>query len=140
MSGFGPLLQGFEPINNSLFMVQRYAPSFSGFTGRDMTPGAPIEFAPDLSNCSLFASIESPAPYETLELFPNPGDNQLHFPAPLGGDGRFAVYNAWGRLMEEGDWSGAFTLDASAWASGHYVVHTFGNLRGDITRTQWMKS
>ena len=50
----GILYQGDEaPIDirghdyNAVFKVERYAPDFAGFTGRDLTPGGPVELYRD---------------------------------------------------------------------------------------------
>jgi hypothetical protein len=139
MTGVGPLVQGTDAFNNQVFLARRYAPDFPGFAGRDLTPGDPIELQPDLSGCSTFTAVPHPSP-TALVLHPNPGTDALLLPAPNGPDGRFVVYDVWGRVVAEGRWSDAKRLEASKWPSGQYVVHTFGASPVDCTRTKWMKS
>lgn len=139
-SAFGPLAQGSNPVNNAVFLVRRYGPGFSGFDGRDLTPGEPIELQPDLTNCTTSAGVASPVAGRTLPLHPNPGADVLRLPAPAGRGARFAVVDLLGRRVAEGPWAGDLVLDATGWPSGPYVVHTFGESIADCTQTHWMKS
>ena len=139
MTGVGPLVQGTDAFNNQVFLARRYAPDFPGFSGRDLTPGEPIELQPDLSGCSTFTTVPL-ASVSGLSIHPNPGTDAVHLPAPSGPDGQFVVYDLWGRIVAQGSWNGALHLDASVWPSGQYVVHTFGASSAECTRTKWMKS
>ncbi len=139
VTGVGPLVQGTAPFNNQVFLARRYAPDFTGFAGRDLTPGAPLELDPDLSACSTFTAVPELDPGR-LALHPNPGTNTVHLPAPTGRTGKFVVYDLWGRIVDAGPWTSAQPVDASMWPSGHYVVHTFGASPVDCTRTKWIKS
>ncbi len=63
----GPMTQGDPPIDNFAFRVHRYAPDFAGFTGRDLTPGAPIE----LYSTGIVAVVV-PAGLSLQQNHPNP--------------------------------------------------------------------
>jgi len=52
-STLGPAVQG-EPIfGNNVFRALRYKPDYSGFEGRDLIPGDPIELEPLESECVI---------------------------------------------------------------------------------------
>lgn len=64
----GPQMQGNIPVGNTTFRAHRYALDFVGFTGRDLTPGPPVEIDPAVS----VALIPVPAPFELAQNYPNP--------------------------------------------------------------------
>ncbi len=49
----GPVSQGENPLINNVFKIQKYAPDFSGFYGKDLTPGSPIELNPWTTSCEI---------------------------------------------------------------------------------------
>ncbi|MFK7780906.1 aryl-sulfate sulfotransferase [Psychroserpens sp.] len=67
--------QGNSPSNNILFRAIKYAPDYSAFIGRDLTPGAPIELNPDLTPCENLSINDFEI--TDLKLFPNPTLNYL---------------------------------------------------------------
>ncbi len=92
------------------------------------------------------ASLEDVATSEwTLELFPNPGQDQLTIRSQHGGADAtpsVVVYNADGRLVMdathntrgmEGDW----VVDASSWTPGMYIVHV--TQHGTTRQLPWIK-
>ena len=88
---------------------------------------------------------ESTAEGWALELFPNPGQDQLTIRSSfMGGDATpmVLVFNADGRLVMDlssqaqgvdGNWQ----VDASAWAPGMYIVHVTQN--NETRRLPWVK-
>ncbi|PWL38019.1 hypothetical protein DKG77_06925 [Flagellimonas aquimarina] len=51
----GILSQGDSPPTaNNIFRVLRYSPDYAAFSGRDLTPGLPIEQNPNLNSCTVF--------------------------------------------------------------------------------------
>ena len=84
---FGAIAEGGNPFGNSTFRAYRYAPDHPAFTGRDMTPGDPVESNPLPFDCQLY-----PAPVDTttqvveeadlaLRIGPNPVADVLHVTA-----------------------------------------------------------
>lgn len=49
----GPVAQGEDPGINNVFKIQKYAPDFPGFYGKDLTPGLPIELNPWPMSCDI---------------------------------------------------------------------------------------
>ena len=58
------------PATNILFRAIKYAPDFPAFTGRDLTPGDPLELNPDLTPCEDLSLNE--LELSTIKVFPNP--------------------------------------------------------------------
>jgi len=50
----GVTSQGSEVTGNNTFRVTRYGADYGAFTGRDLTPGGPIELNPLVSDCEIF--------------------------------------------------------------------------------------
>jgi len=53
VGGSGPVAQGELPLANNVFKVRKFDPEFPGFTGKDMTPGLPLELNPWPSLCTI---------------------------------------------------------------------------------------
>ena len=72
-----PLTQG-EPVNavEAIFRATKYSPSYPGFTGRDLTPGDPIELDFDISDCQQVLSVPELVDTEQIR-FQNPVGDQL---------------------------------------------------------------
>jgi hypothetical protein len=49
----GPIVQGKEPLKNSVFRCFFYEPSYSAFSGRNLTPGSSLEINPINTPCSV---------------------------------------------------------------------------------------
>lgn len=60
----GPVVQESNPGSNDVFKIKKYAYSFEGFDGKDLSPSAPIEL--------------DPLPYECLSSTQNEKEN-IHF-------------------------------------------------------------
>ncbi|MEZ4857079.1 MAG: aryl-sulfate sulfotransferase [Gelidibacter sp.] len=76
-SNDGILSQGDSPVDfaNIVFRAYKYAPDYAAFTGRDLTPGNPIELNPDLSGCDNLGTTDFTL--NTVKLYPNPTLNQI---------------------------------------------------------------
>jgi len=75
-SAIGILSQGDTPAQNLVFRVLKFDTNHVAFTGRDLTPGDPIELNPDLSDCTLL-STPSFAQLD-YKLYPIPVVNNLN--------------------------------------------------------------
>jgi hypothetical protein len=58
-----------EELLNSVFRLYRYAPTYSAFTGRDLTPGSYVETTP--------VSVKEVDPQNSINIYPNPTSNEL---------------------------------------------------------------
>jgi len=84
-SYINPIIQGqiftqgdpVQPNTNFIFRFIRYLPTFSGFVGKDLTPGNFLELNPDPMVCNLALSVDDLAGLETLTLYPNPTSGQV---------------------------------------------------------------
>lgn len=107
-SQFGAATQGENPFGNSTFRAYRYAPDYTAFEGRDMTPGAPVELNPLPFNCELY-----PAPIDTTtsdishldnrrvwSAYPNPSSGRFTLSSPQAG--RWRLFDGVGRTWAEG--------------------------------------
>ncbi len=76
----GPISQGTTAGNNIVFRCTYYAPDFAGFTGRDLTPGAPIELDPLTYSCEMVTGINEQWTMDNgqWQVFPNPAHTKLN--------------------------------------------------------------
>ena len=82
---------------------------------------------------------ESAAATSALAVWPNPGDDRLHFRTTLGQPGTFEVRDATGRLVAHGrHGAGVTTVDTERLAPGPYTLSTFSP-DGVRTSTTWIK-
>ena len=70
------LLKGNDPGNNSVFRVYRYAPDYSAFEGRDMTPVTVIELNSTDWGCST-AGLNHINLEHSLTVYPNPSSEDF---------------------------------------------------------------
>ena len=81
--GETPALDDRNHQYNAVFKIHRYPPTYPGFSGRDLTPGDPIEIYPEGTPTPTPdpAVTPTPTPQPTATLTPSPGFD-------LDGDGR----------------------------------------------------
>ncbi len=98
----GPLTQGdtipHNPVRpeetmNSVFRIYRYAPDYSAFTGRDLTPG---DFIERYTN-----GIDESALVQSLNVYPNPFTNKINIRNTSGRE-TYQLLNSVGQTV----WSG----------------------------------
>lgn len=71
------LSQGDSPESSTnLFRVKKYAKDYAGFTGKDLTPGLPIELNSNNSQCTILNVSENEI--NNIVLFPNPVKDVLN--------------------------------------------------------------
>lgn len=87
----GQTTQGFL---NQTFRAIKYAPDYPAFTGKDLTPGDPIELDPDLTPCNNLSIDE----FNTtqIKIWPNPSNNYLHI-SSNGIIGKIEIFNVLGK-------------------------------------------
>lgn len=102
----------------SMFNSTRYPKSFSGFLGKNMTAGEPLELSYDLSNCPV-TDVSDQAASE-LFVFPNPFSRFVrvagYYPIQ-----QLRLYNVLGELVASSDVSEL--LDLADLKSGIYFLY-----------------
>ena len=140
VTSFGPINQGDPPSSNLIFWGIRYAPEYSGFDGRDMTPGDPIERYPTgiTENPEII-----PEDINLSQNFPNPfnASTMIEFSLNRAENINLKVYDILGRKIAtliSGQMSAGvhrINFDASRFSSGYY----FYKLQtGDYSETKRM--
>lgn len=94
----GPFTQGENPASNSVFRAYRYAPDFSAFDGKDLTPGAVLELNPLPTVCDD-TTANNEIDEELWSVFPNPVNEKLFINNPQGEIGEIKLINALGEVM-----------------------------------------
>lgn len=119
----GPMTQGDQPLNNSVFRAVYYPADFAGFVGRDMTPGVELELQPTLSLCLTQDIAELGA--RGIQGDPNPTSGAFHvsMPSTFIGPVHATVMDMAGlRVLEKEVHASAFDIDLSKLAAGTYVL------------------
>lgn len=106
---------------NLTFRVLRYAADYPAFTGRDLTPGLPVEQNPDLSGCTILNVAK--ANIEKFQIAPNPVKNSMTI---LGIDAveKVEVYSILGELVQT---THKKEVDLTNQRTGLYIVKVFSN-------------
>ena len=115
----GIMSQGENPDDfaNVVFRAIRYAPDYSAFVGRELTPGNPIELNPDLSECNLLNVDEFAL--NTLTIYPNPATHEIRIKNNLILDA-VSVYNTLGALVAYS--TNSNRIDISTLQTGVYFL------------------
>ena len=112
--------QGSTPGQNLVFRCPFYAKSYSGFTGRTLTSGNPIENNNTLTDaCSLVSGIEKIEMNNTIQIFPNPAVNSI---TVSGISGETRIFNIQGVLVWLGNVSDSQQINTSAFPAGIYFI------------------
>lgn len=141
--------QGTSPGRNLMFRSVKFAPNYSAFNGKTLTPGLPIEKDPWDSDC--FQNEEEEEEDTTSEdtttahlysmdqlnrqmkVYPNPANEKLHISAntPLG---KVSIYNMSGQLIQSIE-SESFDLemDVQSFTPGIYLLE---RTRGETSSRQ----
>lgn len=113
--------QSESPTGNGLFRAIKYATNFSGFIGRDLTPGNPLETNPNLTPC-INLSLTDIQPFY-VEIYPNPTTDKVQLNSNFTID-KIEIYNALGSKVSETQSS---IVDLSKQASGMYFLKIYSN-------------
>jgi len=101
LSASGILSQGDDPSLNAtapVFRVKRYATNYTAFTGKNLTPGKPIELNPNISFCSTL-SISKQDISNQLQIYPNPISDIININTSIPID-RVEIYDIYGKLIK----------------------------------------
>jgi hypothetical protein len=109
--------QGSTPGINTVFRYEFYEPDFSGFQGKNLSPGKELELNPNPSRLCDLAYISDYKP-QPRYIYPNPAKNIVHV---KGTTGEARIYDLAGRLKTIGD-SSSISLEGID--PGVYLVET----------------
>ncbi|WP_422105744.1 aryl-sulfate sulfotransferase [Winogradskyella sp.] len=108
-----------SPVNPRLFRAIKFAPDYPAFSGRDLTPGSPIEGNPDLTPCNELSISEFDQVSTTI--YPNPTKDVIHVESNSAIDS-VEVYNILGRKVLVTQSS---KVDLSEQPSGVYLIKIY---------------
>jgi len=96
-----PLAQGQQwgPSSGTTFKAIRYLPDFSGFIGKDLTPGEPIEINPIDVGCEIYVGLQEMSGALTGVSVRLQADGQLLVRNNLYSEVMFDVHDLNGRLL-----------------------------------------
>lgn len=113
---------------NSVFRFERYSHDFSGFLGRNLSPGDPLEANFDIQDClNVLTTIEEENPQlELPQIFPNPSTSSLTIIANSAFGEDFVLSNLQGQILHKGTLTQTMILDVSEWSPGIYILNIAG--------------
>lgn len=129
-----PIVQGtilsqgdvINPNTNFVFRFIRYLPTFSGFVGKDLTPGDFLELNPDPIICDKAVSIEELV-LESLTVYPNPTSGNIMVELDTDEAHQLEVYNGLGqRVFEQSDQVFPAMIDLTGQPVGLYWLSVDG--------------
>lgn len=74
----GVLSQGNEPVANRTFRAIKYPLDYPAFSGKDLTPGAPIELNSNLNVACSTLNTKSISFINDINIYPNPTTSKLN--------------------------------------------------------------
>ncbi|MFT4668356.1 MAG: hypothetical protein ACI8YQ_004352 [Polaribacter sp.] len=95
----GPIAQGEYTQGNTVFRAYRYPVNHPAFTGKDLTPGPPIELEPIPNDCQIMNSTNNLVS-RAWTVFPNPVKEELHISVAEGNIGTVRLVNALGVMIK----------------------------------------
>jgi len=121
----GTLTQGDAPAGGrNVFRAVRYYPDYPAFVGKDMTPGAPIELNPDLTDC-LDVSIAENIVDLNHTVYPNPANDWLNFSLDRINNNTVVIYDITGKVVHRSTLK-TNTINISNLKTGLYFVNVDG--------------
>jgi hypothetical protein len=93
----GPLSQGDIPVLNNVFRAEKFALDYPAFSGKDLTPGDPLELNFDIDFCNLLNTPDQILPSQ-LKMFPNPTEDFLFIKTNLQIK-KVEIYDVFGNLV-----------------------------------------
>ncbi len=124
----GPVMQGANINNNTVFRAYRYAPGFPAFEGKILAPQGPLELNPFPSDCLIYDAPLSYAPEAAkalagLRVLANPVGDALALENETGERLQLQLFSLAGRLVAQ-DWvaPGRCRLPAALWPPGVYLL------------------
>lgn len=109
------------PPNNFAFRATKYDPNYSAFTGRDLTPGEPLETNPDLTACNNLSVSDFEV--AMVSLHPNPTKDRVQINTSEAID-KVEIYDTLGGKIGE---TSSKIIDLSNNSNGIYFLKIYSN-------------
>ena len=126
----GIINQGDTASFNLVFRAHKFSFDYPAFTGKNLTPGDPIETNPDISNCNLLNVTENVLDENSIKLFPNPVVDYLTIEYTKS-ISSIEVYTIFGQLLSKV--TDTKTIKFGNMASGFYLIRV-NSEEGSITK------
>ncbi len=127
----GPGIQGGAPRFNSLFRAIRYAPDFTGFSDKDLSPSGPIELSPLEQDCEIYDEVVSTVKrtdLQALRILTNPVEEMLTIVLDEVSDQQAALYSLEGKMwMKFKLYEGMNRINLVGIPSGIYFLQSQGH-------------
>lgn len=117
--------QGETPTDNMVFKIYRYAPTYSGLSGKVLTPVGPIELPSAIEN-----DVSSIGDFKLYQNYPNPfnPETSIRYDVPKTGNVLLKVFDTMGRevatlvndFQQQGTYTVSFNADKFSIPSGIY--------------------
>ncbi len=114
---------------NLTFRALRYASDYPAFTGRDLTPSAPVEQNPDLSGCTILSTAETQN--QNFTITPNPTKDIITIHGDID---KVEIYNLLGKRIRS---TSKNTIDLSKQKTGMYILKIYTDKK--VTTTKILK-
>ncbi|HUH28479.1 aryl-sulfate sulfotransferase [Gelidibacter sp.] len=114
--------QGSSALSNLVFRAYKYGKDYPAFVGKDLTPKAPIEGNPDLSNCTLLNLKDDQ--FTDLKIHPNPVHSYLNINSTKPID-KIEIFDILGVQVGRSTQGGS--LDLSTYKSGVYILKIYSS-------------
>ena len=134
--------QGNYPSNNTLFRAERYSPFYPAFTGRTLTPTAPIELNPLPSNCVIYFPVNTEPKWQTLDirLIENPVTDVLRIQNTFNHTIDLKVVDMMGRVVLSDHTTDALlNYHTQNWGKGVYFIIAIDEANNTLYRQQFIK-
>ena len=113
--------QNNSATGNLVFRAIKYGTDYAAFTGRDLTPGQPLELNPDLSPCNNLSTEEFDA--NVVSLYPNPTKDIIKVRANESIQ-QIEVYDLLGKKIAQ---SNRDVINLSYEQNGVYIIKIYTN-------------
>lgn len=127
----GILTQGDSPTQNLVFRAQKFPLEYPAFSGKDLTPGDPIELNPDLTPCNNLG-VNDEVNATNVSLFPNPVNSYLNIKSNTAID-NYTIYNVLGKQILQSNSDSGKEINVEGLTSGMYFINIVsGNKRSTL--------
>jgi len=114
-------------FRTDVFRAIRYIPNYIGFTGKDLTPGLPLEHNPNANACTLYpdTTLEpiNVEEWNTIISFNNPIRNNLNIQTSTNETFKVKIINIQGQIVHQSTkYKTNHNINSSHWMKGLYVI------------------
>jgi hypothetical protein len=123
------------PGISTVFRMRRYAPDFSGFDGRDLSPGDPLEPGFNINDCLAVLTGQEGSPEASgWHIYPNPVDDFFILETGNARPVSILVHDLMGNVLFAGEVSRNIRIETGGWPSGIYQVTGSNNFRARVLK------